>query len=261
MSVTRTKRCDPCGTRATSNRSRYCTNCTQYFRPRGVSDFDWLFWTEINKAGRHNVSLSQELQDSVIHGADINVEIYGQTGLMVAIKKGNNLIVQFLVGIQELNINSQGRHNTNPLLIAARYRPDVLATLLSVPTINVNCRTNASGFQGMTPIMIAVHFNKQTNVRLLLQKGVDLTLTDIRGKTALTMSFHHPYERGAQNIVRAWFTRVTSVLNRLRYKTRRKRRRREKGLARYVSRKKNLPDDIEGEIKQRLHHRFDHLTF
>jgi hypothetical protein len=72
MSVTRTKRCDPCGTRATSNRSRYCTNCTQYFRPRGVSDFDWLFWTEINKAVRHNVSLSQELQDSVIHGADIN---------------------------------------------------------------------------------------------------------------------------------------------------------------------------------------------
>tara|TARA_B110000285_G_scaffold235601_1_gene318549 strand:- start:51416 stop:52189 length:774 start_codon:yes stop_codon:yes gene_type:complete len=257
MSVTRTKKCDPCGTRATSNRSRYCTNCTQYFRPRGVSDFDWLFWTEINKAGK----VSQELQDSVIHGADINVEIYGQTGLMVAIKKGNNHVVQFLLRRPEININFQGRHNTNPLLIAARYRPDVLATLLSVPTINVNCRANASGFQGMTPIMIAVHFNKQTNVRLLLQKGVDLTLTDIRGNTALTMPIHRPHERGAQNIVRAWFTRVTSVLNRLRYTTRRKRRRREKGLARHISVKKKLPGDIEGEIKRHLHHSFGQLTF
>ena len=158
----------------------------------------------------------------------------------MAIKNGNNHVVQFLVGIQELNIgggpNPRGQ---NPLLLAARYMSDVLITLLSVPTINVNCQTNASGLQGMTPIMIAVHFNKQTNVRLLLEKGVDLTLSDAQGNTALTMPIHHPHMRGAQNVVRAWFTRVTSVLNRLRYKTRRKRRRREKGLARHVSIKKN----------------------
>jgi len=256
--MSRTKRCDPCGTRATSNRSRYCKNCTQYFRPRGVSDFDWLFWTEINKAGRrHNVSA--ELQNSVIHGADINVEIYKQTGLIMAIKNENNHVVQFLVGRPEINLNFQG--GQNPLLIAARYTSDVLITLLSVPTINVNCQTNASGFQGMTPLMIAVHFNKQTNVRLLLEKGVDLTLTDAQGNTALTMPIHHPHMRGAQNVVRGWFTRVTSVLNQWRDETRTKRRQREKGLAGHVSRKKNLPEDIEGEIKRHLHHSFGQLTF
>ena len=58
MSRTNTKRCELCGTLARSNRSRSCGNCEQYFRPRGVSDLDWLFWTEINRAGRwHNVSV------------------------------------------------------------------------------------------------------------------------------------------------------------------------------------------------------------
>ena len=259
MSLLKTKRCRGCGIVAKSNRSRFCRPCGKNFRPPGVSDLNWRFWTEIHKAGRLNVSHS--LQDSVTDGADINISFYGKTGLMVAIKKGNNDIVQFLLSRPEINIHFQGRHSTNALLMAARYRPTVLATLLSVPTINVNCRTNASGFQGMTPIMIAVHFNKQTNVRLLLQKGVDLTLTDARGNTALTMPIHHAHMRGAQNVVRVWFAKMTQTLNRWRYKTRRKRRRREKGLVRHVSSKKRLPDDVEGIIAGNLHHIFSQLKF
>jgi len=261
MSVTRTKKCRHCGTPARSNRAKRCNTCSphQYYLPVGTSDVDRQFWTEINNAERTTVS------PALVHAtgawANINMFIGGQTGLMIAIRKGNNDIVQLLVAQPELDINFQGSHHSTAILLAARFRSDVLATLLSVPNINVNCQTSAPGLQGMTPLMIAVHFNKPTNARMLLQKGVDLTLTDFLGNTALTMPIHHPHERGAQNAVREWYERVRAVLNRLMYTTVRKRRRREKGLARHVSSKKSLPGDVEGIIKGNLHHSFGQLTF
>lgn len=255
-----TKICDHCSTPAGSNRAKSCRTCSprRYFLPAGTSDVDRQFWTEINNAGR--TTYSPELVHAIGAGANINMVIGGQTGLMIAIRKGNNDIVQLLVARPELDINFQGRHHSTAILLAARFRSDVLATLLSVPNINVNCQTLAHGLQGMTPLMIAVHFNKPINARMLLRQ-VDLTITDILGNTALTMPIHHPHERGAQNEVRGWYERIRAKFNRLRYTTVRKRRRREKGLVRHVSSKKSLPDDVEGIIKGNLHHRFDPLNF
>ena len=251
------KLCGYCKKPARSNRQKWCAFCGHCFRPPGISRLNWRFWTEIRNAGRHNVS--QGLRDSVIGGADINIVLDDrgglQTGLIVAILEQKNDIVRFLVGRPEINLNLN-------LLCAARSPCwGVLKKFLSEPTINVNYQTLEPPFQGMTPLMTAVRFNIPTNVRLLLQKGADITLTDRLGNTALTMPIHHPHMRGAQNVVRAWFTRVTSVLNRWRYKTRRKRRRREKGLTRHVSIKQNLPGDIESVIKGNLHHSFGRLLF
>lgn len=256
-----TKRCDRCSTPAASNRAKCCRTCSphRYYLPAGTSAVDRQFWTEINNAER--TTLDFRLVHAIDTGANINMVIGGQTGLMIAIRKGNNDIVQLLVAQPELNINFQGRHHTTAILLAARFRSDVLATLLSVPNINVNCQTLAHGLQGMTPLMIAVHFNKPINARMLLQKGVDLTITDILGNTALTMRIHHPYKRHAMKVVQGWYERIREKFNRLRYTTVRKRRRREKGLARHVSSKKSLPDDVEGIIKGNLHHHFDPLKF
>ena len=254
------KRCATCHTPA-ANRAMCCRTCSpcRYFLPKGTSDVDRQFWTEINNAER--TTYSPELVHAIGAGANINMVIGGQTGLLIAIRKGNNDIVQLLVARPELDINFQFWHHSTAILLAARFRSDVLATLLSVPNINVNCQTLAHGLQGMTPLMIAVHFNKPINARMLLQKGVDLTITDILGNTALTMPIHHPHERGAQNVVQGWYERIRAKFHRLRFTTVRKRRRREKGLARHVSSKKSLPDDVEGIIKGNLHHHFDPLKF
>jgi len=179
----------------------------------------------------------------------------GKSGLMVAVEKQNEDIVRFLVDRPEIDVNLKGKNNTPALCIAARYGSDILEILLSVPNINVNCRTSADNpyiVDSSTPIMIAVRFNKTINVGLLLQKGIDLTLTDSVGNTVLTMPFANQQERQAQNVVRSWHHWMTYVVIRWRYITLRKRRRREKGLASHVSGQKKLPDELEGIIRGNL---------
>ena len=234
-----------------------CENCGQYFRPPSVSDLNWRFWSELQRP-----NVSDRLRQSVVDGANINIVMYRETGLMQVVRRGNPDMVRFLCARPELDINLIGRTNTTALLIAARYRSDILATLLAVPNINIDCRTLAPGLQGMTPLMIAVYFNKQENVRLLLRKGVNLTLVDNRGYTAATLPINtYIHQRGAQNVLRAWYHRMSSVVNRLRYNTRQKRRRREKCLAGYIAVNKNIPGDIENIIKGNLDYKLQQLRF
>jgi len=253
-----TKRCQNCNNNARTNRQKYCSSCGQEFVKSTVSA-NRQFWTEINIAGHNKVS--QKLQDSITEGADINSmsKMYGtftgKSGLMVAVEKQNEDIVRFLVDRPEIDVNLKGKNNTPALCIAARYGSDILEILLSVPNINVNCRTSADNpyiVDSSTPIMIAVRFNKTINVGLLLQKGIDLTLTDSVGNTVLTMPFANQQERQAQNVVRSWHHWMTYVVIRWRYITLRKRRRREKGLASHVSGQKKLPDELEGIIRGNL---------
>lgn len=247
-----TKRCQNCNNNARTNRQKYCSSCGQEF-VKSTDSANRQFWTEIKIAGHNKVS--QKLQDSITEGADINSmsKMYGtftgKSGLMVAVEKQNEDIVRFLVDRPEIDVNLKGKNNTPALCIAARYGSAILELLLSVPNINVNCQTSADS---STPIMIAVRFNKTINVGLLLQKGIDLTLTDSVGNTVLTMPFANQQERQAQNVVQTWHHWMTSVVIRWRYITLRKRRRREKGLASYVSCQKKLPDELEDIIRGNL---------
>ena len=192
--------------------------------------------------------------------------IHGTTALMASIHPGRTAVVQCLLQYPRINVNIQDHHGQTALMIAAGlYRPITIVTMVRWhlgqvalgrnPRIDVNLQNDS----GATALMRAVTYNKPENVRALLAlPELNIVCMDNDGNTALTIPL---VQKAAQELLRSWHRRITSKLQRWRYITRRKRRNREKGLAGFVSRKKNQPPGIERHQKGFLHHSFLKLRF
>ena len=199
----------------------------------------------------------------LLTGLDINVNmqnLVGGTALIGAVSSGRYLSVKCLLQHEGIDANIQDEHGQTALFIAAGlHRPQTIATMverhLRHPCLDVNIQSD----DGSTALMRAVTYNRPRNVRVLLRvPDLNIVCMNNMGNTALTIPL---LQRGAQNILRSWHGHMTNRVRQWRYIARRKRRRREKGLSKYISRKKNTPHGPERHIGDFLQHSFIKLRF
>lgn len=193
-------------------------------------------------------------------------DVHGITALMVAARQGRHMTVQRLLQFERTDVNIQDEHGQTALFITAGlYRPRTITTMVHWHLrqralglnrcLDVNIQTD----NGSTALMRAVTYNKPTNVMMLLSiHELNIVCMDNMGNTALTIPL---IQKGAQNILRSWHRRMANRVHRWQYLARRKRRRREKGLSKYISRKKNTPHGPERHIGDFLQHSFIKLRF
>ena len=194
-------------------------------------------------------------------GINVNLQnLVGGTALMGAVSSGRYMSVQCLLQHEGIDVNIQDEHGQTALFIAAGlHRAQTINTMvewhLGHPCFDVNIQSD----DGSTALMRAVTYNRPRNVMGLLRvPGLNIVCRNNVGDTALTLPL---LQRGAQDILRLWHVRMTNILHRWKYVTRRKRRRRERGLSRYVSRHKNTPHGPERNQEKFLQHSFIKLRF
>ena len=120
------------------------------------------------------------VQAAIDNGADVNeASGFGATGLMLALNRSHNNVVQVLLQHPQIDVNKVSEDGWNALHYAVVHdNHEGLAALLArrdVLTTTINQRTN----MGLTPIMAAVCYNSVNWFHLLLTNPlVDLDTRD-----------------------------------------------------------------------------------
>ena len=124
------------------------------------------------------------------HGADINVREYvsneaSYTCLHKARQSGNIALMKFLLanGADPNMLNEEG---LSPFMIAYRARNIDVINLLLEHDVNLNTMSEVyNQYQYLTPLMHACLVGDTEMVKILLQHGADIAITNSEGKTAL----------------------------------------------------------------------------
>ena len=116
--------------------------------------------------------------------ADVNAAgTSGISPLLAAAAAGRADVVKVLIE-NNADVNQRSIHGRAPLHAAAeKGRDQVISILLSS-----NANPNIPGVENRTPLMEAVKNRQVTTVKLLLDHGVDTTLQNSKGLTALGMT-------------------------------------------------------------------------
>jgi ankyrin repeat protein len=118
---------------------------------------------------------NNEIVDLLIdNGADVNkTNHHYDTALTWAVYNGNFLITSTLINAGA-NTNVAYENGDTPLITAIkRGFVDIVKLLL-----NTNCNVNQSNKDKQTPLAIAANFNKKEIVKLLIDKGAELNNVD-----------------------------------------------------------------------------------
>ena len=100
--------------------------------------------------------------------------------MFIASQNGHKEIVQLLLAVPGININSAMNHGATPLFIASQNgHKEIVLLLLAVAGINVNAATN----NGATPLYIAAERGHKEIVQLLVELGGDTSLISYGGKS------------------------------------------------------------------------------
>ncbi|OHS94657.1 TKL family protein kinase [Tritrichomonas foetus] len=121
--------------------------------------------------------------------ADVNCrdpQNTNRTPLHCAAYNGHAAMVQFLTGINGIDVNLVDDYKDTPLSIAVQLnRKEVVEILLDCPTIN----PNISNRYGATPLHYATSIQSAEFVKLLLStKGIDVMIKDLHHFTAIDMA-------------------------------------------------------------------------
>lgn len=116
------------------------------------------------------------------NGADVNAKNkYGEAILHFVIVEGNLEIAKLLLE-HGANINYQGSYNDTALHEAIKNRHrDITEYLINIEDINLNLQNK----EGKTPLHLAVLYGYSEIVRLLVEKKSSLDIQDKFGQTAL----------------------------------------------------------------------------
>ena len=124
------------------------------------------------------------------HGADINVREYvsnhtSYTSLHIACQSGNLPVINFLLA-HGANPNMLNEEGLSPFMIAYRSRNMDVISLLLKYEVNLNALSETyNRFQYLTPLMHACLVGDTEMVKILLEHGAEVTITNHEGKTAL----------------------------------------------------------------------------
>lgn len=104
------------------------------------------------------------------------------SALHYAAELGNLEIVRLLLSVPNIQINILNSESQTPLHVAAYNNKEVIVDQL----VRAGAQVNIQDAQGMTPLMYAARQDALLSVYYLVNApGVDLTLTDAQGHTAL----------------------------------------------------------------------------
>ena len=123
-----------------------------------------------------------------------------ETALTLAIKKGNEKIVKFLLGCKGINVNLFSSNimckfpfkNITALMLACFMgNKNCVKMLLESEEIDINLKDSC----GWTALMYAVKKGNEKCVKLLLKyKGIDVNARDMSGETALGIAVNDKKE-------------------------------------------------------------------
>ena len=107
----------------------------------------------------------------------------GETPLFLAALNGRAEMVELLLAIPGINVNSEtSNENVTPLFAAAiKGHKDIASLLLDAPNVDID----ACSYTGATPLFVAAEYNFPEIVEQLVKRGADVNLALHTGKTPL----------------------------------------------------------------------------
>jgi len=112
---------------------------------------------------------------------NINYQNFGNSALMIACRKYNEVCVNELLKHPKIDVNLSNQNGDNALFMLPIYADDIFDMLLKVPTIDVNFQNT----RGKTILMRATSFNRIFIVQKLLNMDyINISLVDRYGKIA-----------------------------------------------------------------------------
>ncbi|ORX57875.1 ankyrin [Piromyces finnis] len=121
------------------------------------------------------------------HGVEVNAQDYhGKSALFYAIKKNSPDLVQFLLEIDEVDINLTDRFNQTPLMVASKgnKNPEILKLLIAYGA-NPNIQDN----NGKTSLIYLCgnkrYYQDPSIIEYIIDNGADPLIKDSQGKTPL----------------------------------------------------------------------------
>lgn len=130
-------------------------------------------------------------------GADLLcVNNDGDTPLVLAIQYGHGEIAEYLVGLEGVDVTSEGGLGDTPLVLAALVGWDPVLRML----LEKGCPVDHVAPRGRTALHAAVLHERNTIVQTLLEKGANVELVDSGGDTPLLLA------------IEGGFTEITDML-------------------------------------------------
>ena len=149
----------------------------------------------------------KKVQSLVEKGANVNAkhQTHGRTVLTIATHKGHKEMVSYLITNPALDVNKRGDYDINvekdifklgmnPLLMASQNGDlEIVKILLSHPSIDVNAQAGVG--EGHSALHFAAREGHPKVVKLLLENGADVNVTEGFGYTALTFAASEDIEK------------------------------------------------------------------
>ncbi len=123
----------------------------------------------------------------------------GNTPLTVAARYGRPAVVQLLLNVPGINVNTENYVAMTALLEAASAKyTRIVQLLLNAPGIEID----KPGFMGITSLMFAARGNIAM-LRNLLNAGADWKIASLEGQTALDIAIYNKFKDGIKALVKA----------------------------------------------------------
>ena len=193
-------------------------NLTPFYAEITCSDIEYPSWELLGAVANGNLSEVNALIKC--DETDVNLveywrpDIYGQTSLYIASKKGYVEIVSQLLGCSQIEVNKEqedgrDKRGSTALVISIEFgHVEVVSLLLGHPHIDVN---KASPRSGITPMISALNNGHLEVVNLLLiRPEIDVNLGDSNGDTPLIIAS----KKGYVEIARLLLAKPTIEVNR-----------------------------------------------
>ena len=128
---------------------------------------------------------AEQVRALIASGADLQVEVLGETPLIKAILCGKPGIVTILLEAGA-DINAVNKMGQPPLLnaVSPRCKPEVFSLLLATPGVLIN----ATDAEGNTALIKAAKAGLLDKVQALVEAGADTHLQNKKGQTALSLA-------------------------------------------------------------------------
>lgn len=139
------------------------------------------------------------------HGADPNVSFEDATGspLDFAAAGGDPEMVRLLIKNRaDVNYKMRGGHTA--LHTACMQKESEQARAVITLLLQSGAEVNAVTHFGVTPLMNAVEADNTAAVKILLQRGADPHIRNIKGKTALDLAMDGAKNSEIITILKAW---------------------------------------------------------
>lgn len=129
------------------------------------------------------------------YGADINAQdAHGDSPLHYTIRARNRVTIEALLKAPAINLNVQDKIGNTPLIVAIMYQDEDLVNILLEKGADPNIANNNK----TTPLHAAILINNETITQKLLDKGANIKAINVDGNSLLHLAISY---KASKNIV------------------------------------------------------------